>query len=379
MMSRACRAIGSITFTPSQVSTKEVSGSLRLKAGCNSPVGSHPKRRPVSRLERALDPLADAYGQTTAVVVNMGLSHPVVRSHRHHDIADAGAGSRRVCACSRQASRSRRMSSSIAFNSLNRSSARARRVSDRTTERLRHEAMAKNGIVSIALDFRSGNEDPYPSSVQDINYAVRWAKLNARALKTRAELVGLSGQSSGGHLAMLVAMRPRDARYLAIPLPAGSSAQDATVGCVLMSWPVINPLSRYRHAKRAAAGANPPEWPKSIIPRQDAYWRSEANMAEGNPMLALERGEKVETPPAVWFQGRGDVLHDYKDADASFPGNEPQRFVANYRKAGGEIALEYIDAERHAGHSPDLSKTGDMFERMVVFIHRHIKVSVGGI
>jgi len=252
-------------------------------------------------------------------------------------------------------------------------------LSDRTTERLRHEAMAKNGIVSIGLDFRSGNEDPYPSSVQDINYAVRWAKLNARALKTRAELVGLSGQSSGGHLAMLVAMRPRDARYLAIPLPAGSSAQDATVGCLLMSWPVINPLSRYRHAKRALAGANPPEWPKSIIPRQDAYWRSEANMAEGNPMLALERGEKVETPPAVWFQGRGDVLHDYKDADASFPGNEPQRFVANYRKAGGEIALEYIDAERHAGHSPDISKTGDMFERMVVFVHRHIKVSVGGI
>jgi acetyl esterase/lipase len=249
-------------------------------------------------------------------------------------------------------------------------------LSDRTTERLRHEAMAKNGIVSIALDFRSGNEDPYPSSVQDINYAVRWAKLNARALKTRAELVGLSGQSSGGHLAMLVAMRPRDARYAAIPLPAGSSAQDATVGCVLMSWPVINPLSRYRHAKRALAGANPPEWPKSIIPRQDAYWRSEANMAEGNPMLALERGEKVETPPTVWFQGRGDVLHDYKDADASFPGNEPQRFVANYRKAGGEIALEYIDAERHAGHSPDLSKTGDMFERMVVFVHRHIKVRI---
>ena len=43
------------------------------------------------------------------------------------------------------------------------------------------------------------------------------------------------------------------------------------------------------------------------------------------------------------------------------------------------IALEYIDAERHAGHSPDLSKTGDMFERMVVFVHRHIKVSAGGI
>src|SRR5258707_7413472 len=50
----------------------------------------------------------------------------------------------------------------------------------------------------------------------------------------------------------------------------------------------------------------------------------------------------------------------------------PCRFVANYRKAGGEIALEYIDAERHAGHSPDLSKTSDMFERMVVFVHRQL-------
>src|SRR6266508_2725743 len=246
--------------------------------------------------------------------------------------------------------------------------------SDRTTERLRHEAMASHGIVSIALDFRSGNEDPYPASVADINYAVRWARLNARMLKTRPDLVGISGQSSGAHLAMLVAMRPHDPRYAAIPLPAGSPVHDARAACVVMSWPVINPLSRYRMAKRALAGGNPPEWPKSIIPRQDAYWRSEANMAEGNPMLALERGEKVETPPAVWFQGRGDVLHDYKDADATFPGNEPQRFVANYRKAGGEIALEYIDAERHAGHAPDLSKTGDMFERMVAFVGRCIRV-----
>jgi acetyl esterase/lipase len=191
-------------------------------------------------------------------------------------------------------------------------------------------------------------------------------------LKTKPELIGLSGQSSGGHLAMLVAMRPNDPRYAVIALPAGSGAHDASVRCVVMSWPVINPLGRYRHAKRALASATPPEWPKSIIARQDAYWRNDANMAEGNPMLALERGEKVRTPPAVWFQGRGDLLHDYRDTESSFDGNEPQRFVANYRKAGGEIMLEYIEADRHAGHSPDLSKTGDMFERMVAWVHQQI-------
>jgi len=246
-------------------------------------------------------------------------------------------------------------------------------LSDRFTEKLRHQAMASHGIVSIALDFRSGTQDPYPASVADVNYAVRWAKLHARDLKTRPDLVGLSGQSSGGHLAMLVAMRLHDPRYAAIPLPAGSPAHDASVRCVVMSWPVINPYSRYRHAKRALADANPPKWPESIVARQDDYWRSEANMAEGNPLLILERGEKVLTPPAVWFQGRGDILHDYKDAESDFAGNEPQRFVALYRKAGGEIAVEYVDAERHAGHAPDLSKTGDMFERMVGFVKRHIR------
>jgi acetyl esterase/lipase len=245
-------------------------------------------------------------------------------------------------------------------------------MSTRTTEHLRHEFMASHGIVSIALDFRSGDTDPYPASVQDINFAVRWAKLRARDLKTRPELIGISGQSSGGHLAMLVAMRPHDARYSAIALPAGSPAHDASVRCAVLSWPVINPLSRYRHAKRAQASANPPEWPKSIIARQDSYWRSEANMAEGTPMLALERGEKVLMPPAIWFQGRGDMLHDYKDAESDFPGNEPQRFVADYQKAGGAIELHYIEMDRHAGHSPDLSKAGDMFAHMVEWVGRHI-------
>jgi hypothetical protein len=136
------------------------------------------------------------------------------------------------------------------------------------------------------------------------------------------------------------------------------------VRCVIMTWPVINPLSRYRHAKR--------EKLDSIIARQDSYWRTEANMAEGNPMLALERGEKLLTPPAVWYQSRGDAMHDYKDPESTFDGNEPQRFVANYRKAGGPIALEYIDMDRGAGGS-DLSKTGDMFSRMVEFIAKNVK------
>src|SRR5205809_8073293 len=49
-------------------------------------------------------------------------------------------------------------------------------LQDRHTEKLRHQAMAAHGIVSIALDVRSRNEAPYPAAVQAINDAVRCAK-----------------------------------------------------------------------------------------------------------------------------------------------------------------------------------------------------------
>ena len=93
-------------------------------------------------------------------------------------------------------------------------------------------------------------------------------------------------------------------------------------------------------------------------------------------MLILERGEKVPLPPAVWFQAHGDAMHDYKDVESNFPGNEPQRFAAAYEKAGGEIALEYFKGGAHPGSSPDLSQTGDMFERMVAFVRERLRASL---
>ena len=213
--------------------------------------------------------------------------------------------------------------------------------SDLTACRERDEALAAAGIVAAAIDFRHAG-DGYPSSLADINYAIRWFKARAGEFGADPGRVGLSGQSSGGHLAMLAAMRPEDERYAAIPLDGGAGI-DARVRCVGMSWPVINPLSRYRHARRAEARAEPPAWVAGIPECHDTYWGGEAAMAEGNPLLALERGEAVETPPALWVQGRPDEVHDYRDLDSGAEANEPERFAALYRAAGGEIEIVYIE------------------------------------
>jgi acetyl esterase len=241
---------------------------------------------------------------------------------------------------------------------------------DRTAEATRHEALAKAGILVASLDFRQGTEGAYPKGVADINYAIRWLKAHGRDLGVRPGGVAVSGQSSGGHLAMLAAMKPDDPRYGAIALPAGSPAVDASLSCAILSWPVINPLSRYRLAKRGReAGA---AWADNLIAGHDEFWGSEANMADGSCTLILERGEKVRTPPALWIQAPGDTVHDYRDPEGGFDGNEPQRFADRYRKAGGTIDLVYFDAPlRFTANAPDSPPARDAFARMAALIKQN--------
>jgi acetyl esterase/lipase len=225
----------------------------------------------------------------------------------------------------------------------------------------RDQVLAASGLVVAAANFRHAGEG-YPSSLQDVNFLVRHMKANATKFNGNAKAIGLSGTSSGGHLAMLSAMRPSDPRYTALPGPAGV---DATVQAVVMQWPVINPLSRYRNARRLKESANPPAWVGDIPSRHELYWKTEAAMDEGNPIGMMERGEKVVTPPALWIQGQPDPTHDYRDPESPVELNEPLRFSLNYRKAGGFIETLYIGDEIKRGNASH--------EPTAAFFHRFLK------
>jgi acetyl esterase/lipase len=99
---------------------------------------------------------------------------------------------------------------------------------DRTSDAGTDEPLARSGVVVVSLDFRMPPEAKYPASLADINYAIRWSKANAARWGGSPDRVAVLGVSSGGHQAMLTAMRPKDSRYAAIGLLANAQL-DASV------------------------------------------------------------------------------------------------------------------------------------------------------
>ena len=146
-------------------------------------------------------------------------------------------------------------------------------------------------------------------------------------------------------------MRPTDPRYAAQPLPAGTPAEDARLRCVVLCWPVIDPLARYHYAKKLKAGGPPyPEVVDRVLPLHDLYWPGETAMAEGNPVLALERGETVETPPALYLQG----------ARRRPSASRPRPLRRGLPQGGGQVDLELYEgeAEGFVNRNPDSPAAG---------------------
>ena len=236
---------------------------------------------------------------------------------------------------------------------------------DRMADEGTDAPLAKTGVVVASLDFRmpaDGSNCGYPASMQDINYALRWFKSRAAEFNIDPKRVGVLGVSSGGHQAMLTAMRPNDARYAALPL--AGSAVDASVQCAVMCWPVIDPLGRYEYAKGLLGGQHD-KHAKNWVESHDLWWGSTEAQAEANPTRLLERGEKAQMPPVIYLQGTADLAHPVPNRD---------RFIASYRKAGGKVDLHLFEGvgEAFITNDPNSSQARDAVEKIIEFVHREL-------
>jgi acetyl esterase/lipase len=219
---------------------------------------------------------------------------------------------------------------------------------DRLMNETSDAGIAQAGAVVVAIDFRTSLDAPHPAAQEDINYATRWLKAHAAEFGGTAESLGGVGWSSGGHQVMLAAMK--HAEYATIPL-AEAAGHDGSLAYVIMGWPVIDPLARY---KLAESRGN-----RELMDNHLRYFGSEQGMIDASPPHLLARGETVETPPALLVQGA---------ADEGLTRMMAEDFVEAYSLGGGIIELGKYPGEPHGF----LRNGGPMADRALALIKSFI-------
>jgi acetyl esterase/lipase len=223
---------------------------------------------------------------------------------------------------------------------------------DRHAEEPFDRAIAEAGALVVAVDLTLAPEAPYPACVQDASYALRWLKARAKTWNGDATRIGLFGSSSGGHVAELLALRPGDARYHAIPLAGNLTA---SMDYVMMRSPISNTFARFENAQARKVD--------SMIKSNETFFVPWESIHEANPQEILDRKENVALKPFLIMQGALD--------NNMLPAFQT-KFVQTYRAAGGSCDYTIFDGCEHewvAQPGPQTDRAHDMAKN---FIARHV-------
>ena len=226
---------------------------------------------------------------------------------------------------------------------------------DRFANEPMDRALAASGLVVAAIDLTLAAEAPYPASVQDANFGVRWLKANAGIWDGDASTLGVLGSSTGGHLAELLALRPHDARYNALALD-GAVKVDASLAYVVTRAPISDPYARFLNAQKMDR--------KEMMQNTTNYFKPWESIFEGNPQQILDRTETVALPPLLIMQGA---------LDDNLLQAVQEKFAASYRAAGGACRLEVFEGCAHEW----VSNPGPETERTHALVKAFIADSLG--
>jgi acetyl esterase/lipase len=224
---------------------------------------------------------------------------------------------------------------------------------DRFANETMDRVVAASGVLVVAVDLTLAPEAPYPASVQDAHYAVRWLKWKAGSWGGDPASVGILGSSTGGHMAELVGMLPHHPAYSALALPEAPQL-DASVRYLAARSPISDPYARFLQAEKMKR--------EHMVQNSRTYFAPWETIHEGNPQEILERGERVALPPLLIMQGALD--------DNVLPALQ-EKFAAAWRAAGGTCKLEVFEGCEHLWIDTPGAQTDRAHEMVKAWIEKY--------
>lgn len=81
------------------------------------------------------------------------------------------------------------------------------------------EPLERAGFAWFSINYRLAPAHRYPACIEDVETAIRWVKAHAKEYRLDPKRIALSGESAGGHLVALAAVRADDRTRLAAVVP----------------------------------------------------------------------------------------------------------------------------------------------------------------
>jgi acetyl esterase/lipase len=155
--------------------------------------------------------------------------------------------------------------------------------------------MARQGWISVALNYRLSPRATFPEHLIDCKLAVRWIRENIADYGGDPGFIAVTGGSAGGHLAALVALSANDPKY-----QPGFEAVDTSVVAAVPFYGAFDFLEHNGvDVTRASGKSFVEKWVMKSSPRRD---REEWERA--SPI----RWVHAEAPPFFVLHGSHDSL-----------------------------------------------------------------------
>jgi acetyl esterase/lipase len=182
------------------------------------------------------------------------------------------------------------------------------------------------GWNAINVEYRPTNVALAPAAVEDARCAVRWTVQNAKEYNVDVNKIVVTGQSAGGHLALMAGLAPASAGF-----DRNCPAADPLKVAAVVNWYGIT----------------------DYAPLVDDPVRTYAMTWIGNQPNYKQVAAQVSPVTYASRAGLPPVISIHGDADPTVPYEQAPKLIDALKKAGGQAELVTIPGGRHGGFDRD--------------------------
>ncbi|SCF12181.1 alpha/beta hydrolase [Micromonospora chokoriensis] len=177
------------------------------------------------------------------------------------------------------------------------------------------------GFAVASAQYRLSGEAPFPAQLDDVTAAVRWLRRHGGAVGVDGERIGVWGESAGGHLASMVALRGND--------------QDDNVVQAAVCWYAPSNFSTMQSQAH----------PSGTIDHDAAD--SPESLLIGAPLADNPEVGRAASPITYVTEQAPPMLLIHGDQDRVVPVGQSEELAAALTKAGAEVELSVVRGADH--------------------------------